>query len=221
MLRQNALRLWREELDELLEIDLSTRGKPLSRFSKYLFFIPRFRTDRNLKDSLQRIHGNTLKVRDAVRVAVAGVLLHAFSRLDQESREMWLKTYPWLNAVPALPEKEQYVQLEEAISSAFRLLEDLESGVGKNAPAIVGDTGDTGKKSRVAVPREDLNLEFCKYLAKKRKPPESIAAEALNWLYRECKVATNQRKNLTKADRKLVESVTRSGQRWCERRDSK
>jgi hypothetical protein len=184
----NLPRLWRSELDSVLQAEASTRS-PADRREAFADIASSMRRNAKLVAALRAEGRHLLDARAAVVQAVE-VLAVRFPDLEAEQAFL------------------------SAIATAFTWCLDLE---------LRGESRDTGKNTGVAIPRKDLNQEFCKHLAKKRKEPESIAAEALNWLYRisgedsekmEVKITTNERKKLTEAERAIVEKVTRAGQRW-------
>jgi hypothetical protein len=191
----NLPRLWRSELDSVLQAEASTRS-PAERRKAFA----------NLSATMRR----------NAKLVIA---LRAEGRHLLDARAAVLRSLEILAV--RFPDPEAEEAFGSAIASALTWCLDLESR---------GKSRDTGKKTGVAIPRKDLNQEFCKHLAKKRKEPESIAAEALNWLYRisgedsgkmEVKITTNERKKLTKAEQAIVEKVTRAGQRWWKAHYSK
>jgi hypothetical protein len=210
MLRQNALRLWREELDELLSIDLK---RPSQRFYIYNRFLrERPGPDSDLHKSLERVHGDAGILRLGLVVAVADLMHQALSRESKEVRAGWFEHIPWLGRLSALTEteKEATERLELGITAACNLINHLESGAGRDTPRLVGDTA---KKDSVATCRNPDNQSFIAYLQRKKNRPKSVAAEARKWY---CKELGKKKEDLTPDDKKQIAARTRAGQRYYE-----
>jgi len=176
---KNVARLWRRELNSILETEASACSAA-DRRAAYAKLAHAMRRNPSL---------------------VAG--LRAEGRRILDSRAEVLQGIEWLAI--RFPDRNAEELFDRAINVALAHCLDLE---------LQAKTRDTGKKTRVATPRVDINEAFCKHLAKKRRQPQSINAEAVRWLFRECKIKTEEREDMSEKERRLVQSVARAGQRW-------
>jgi len=182
----NLPRLWRSELDSVLQAEASTRS-PADRREAFADIASSMRRNAKLVAALRAEGRHLLDARAAVVQAVE-VLAVRFP--DLEAEEAFLS----------------------AIATAFTWCLDLE---------LRGESRDTGKKTGVAVQREDLNKQFCEYMAKKRKRVGSSDTEARKWLFENGKIKSDIQKELADDDKKKVRRIAKSWRHYLKTRDAK